>query len=149
MYNALTRRPFGPVSAAERSRPLHRFHSVAVWGPFVLFVPLYFLPWNPIYPAMLCMAIGGMVSAICRPDLKLKGLVGGAVFLFFYALFMLGLVWFTPGYIDQVWNLAELSGVLVGGIPPEELFFGFTFGWYWTGVYEHFTWSTSVARVKA
>ena len=33
LYNALTKRPFGPVSAAERSRPLHRFHSVAVWAP--------------------------------------------------------------------------------------------------------------------
>ncbi len=88
-----------------------------------MFVPLYFLPWNPIYPAMLCMAIGGMVSAICRPDLKVNGRVGGAVSLVLYAMFMLGLVWFTPGYIPQVWNLAALSGVLVGGIPPEELFF--------------------------
>jgi len=57
------------------------------------------------------------------------------VFLIFHALFMLGLVWFTPGYIPPVWNLAALSGVIVGGIPLEELFFGFTFGWYWTGVY--------------
>jgi hypothetical protein len=65
---------------------------------------------------------------------------GGAVFLIFYALFMLDLVWFAPGYIPQVWNLAALSGVLVAGIPPEELLFGFSFGWYWTGVYEHFTW---------
>ena len=147
LYNALTKRPFGPVSAAERSRPLHRFHSVALWAPFVLFAMLYFLPWNPIYPAVLCMAIGGIASAICRPDLLIKGIVGGTVFLILYTLFMLGLVWLTPGYIPQVWNLAALSGGLVGGIPPEELLFGFSFGWYWTGVYEHFTWSTSVARV--
>ena len=26
---------------------------------------------------------------------------------------MLGLVWFTPSYIPQVWNLPALSGVLV------------------------------------
>ena len=148
LYNALTHRPFGPVSAAERSRPLHRFHSVALWAPYVLFVPMYFLPWNPIYPAILCMTIGGIISAICRPDLKMKGLVGAAVFLIIYALFMLGLVWFTPGYISQVWNLAALSGVLVGGIPLEELLFGFSFGWYWTGVYEHFTWSMSVTHAR-
>ena len=147
LYNTLTKRPFGPVSAAERSRPLHRFHSVALWAPFVLFVVLYFLPWNPIYPAILCMAIGGIASAICRPDLKVKGLVGAAVFLILYALFMLGLEWFTPGYISQVWNLAALSGVAVGGIPLEELLFGFSLGWYWTGVYEHFTWRTSATLV--
>ena len=38
-----------------------------------------------------------------------------------------------------------LSGVLVAGIPLEELLFGGAFGWYWTGLYEHFTWRTSVA----
>ena len=40
-----------------------------------------------------------------------------------------------------MWNLRALSGVLIGGIPLEELLFGFTFGWYWTGVYEHFSWA--------
>ena len=59
---------------------------------------------------------------------------------------MLGLVWLTPGYIAHVWNLPALSGVLIGGIPPEELLFGFSFGWYWAGVYEHFTWNTSVTN---
>jgi hypothetical protein len=82
---------------------------------------MYFLPWNPIYPAILCMTIGGIISAICRPDLKMKGLVGGTLFLLLYAVFMFGLVWFTPDYIPQVWNLAALSGGLIGGIPPEEL----------------------------
>ncbi|MCR4374736.1 MAG: lycopene cyclase domain-containing protein [Acidobacteria bacterium] len=147
LYNALTKRPFGPVDAAERSRPLHRFHAAALWAPFVMFAVLYVLPWNPIYPAILCMAIGGIASAICRPDLRVKGLVGATVFLILYALFMLGLVWLTPGYIPQVWNLAALRGGLVGGIPPEELLFGFSFGWYWTGVYEHFTWRTSATLV--
>ena len=146
LYNALTKRPFDPVSAAERRAPWHRFHAVAVWSPYVLFVTLYFLPWNPIYPAILCMVIGGLVSGICRPDLKAKGMVGGAVFLVLYAVFMLALVWLTPGYIAQVWNLPALSGVLIGGIPLEELLFGFSFGWYWAGVYEHFTWHTSVTN---
>jgi hypothetical protein len=38
-----------------------------------------------------------------------------------------------------------LSGVLIGGIPLEELAFGFSFGLYWAGVYEHFTWRHSAA----
>ncbi len=29
----------------------------------------------------------------------------------------------------------------------EELLFGFSFGWYWSGVYEHFTWRTSATLV--
>jgi hypothetical protein len=36
--------------------------------------------------------------------------------------------------------------MLIYGIPLEELLFGFTFGLYWTGVYEHFTWNKSVSH---
>jgi hypothetical protein len=50
------------------------------------------------------------------------------------------LIFFAPGYIEQVWNLHALSGVLPSGIPLEELAFGFAFGLYWAGIYEHFTW---------
>lgn len=142
-YNALTNRYFVPVSAGEKREPRHRFHLVTLWAPYVLFPALYFLPWNPIYPAILCLVIGGITSSLCRPDLKVKSLVGGAVFLGLYTIFMLGLVWLTPGYIPQVWNLPALSGVLIGGIPLEELLFGFTFGLYWAGVFEHFSWRTS------
>ena len=56
---------------------------------------------------------------------------------------MLALLWFAPGYIASVWNLPALSGVLIGGIPLEELLFGFAFGVYWASVYEHLTWRMS------
>ena len=147
VYHVLTNRYFVPMSAQKRGR-MHRFHLAALWMPYVLFVALYFLPWNPIYPAILCLVIGGIATGICRPDLKVRGLVGGAVFLGLYSIFMLGLVWLTPGYVPQVWNLPALSGVLILGIPLEELLFGFSFGWYWAGVYEHVTWNTSVTNVE-
>jgi hypothetical protein len=59
---------------------------------------------------------------------------------------LLGLEWSAPGFIGQVWNLKALSGVLVYGLPLEELLFGFSFGLFWTGVYEHFTWKRSIER---
>jgi hypothetical protein len=59
-----------------------------------------------------------------------------------------GWVWFAPGYIDQFWNLPALRGVLVYGIPLEELLFGAVFGLYWCGVYEHVTWSEIVAHAE-
>ncbi len=147
VYNALTRRRFVPVSAGPKREPWHRFHLTALWAPYVLFVALYFLPWNPIYPAIVCLVIGGIASSVCRPDLTVKSLVGGAIFLGLYSVFMLGLLWLTPGYIPQVWNLQALSGVLIAGIPLEELLFGFSFGWYWSGVYEHFTWRMTASAM--
>jgi len=145
-YNTVTGQDLVPMSKAERRASQHRFYPIALAAPYVLFVPLYFLPWNPIYPSMVCLVIGAVAAVICRPDLKWKTFVGGTLFLILYTIFMLGLRWFAPGYIEQVWNLPALSGVLIYGIPLEELLFGFTFGLYWTGVYEHFTWNKSVAH---
>jgi energy-coupling factor transporter transmembrane protein EcfT len=133
---------------AERRQPLHRFHLAALFVPFVLFVPLYFLPWNPIYPSLVCLAVGAVASVICRPDLKVKTLAGGALFLSQYAVVLLGIKWFAPGDIEEVWNLRALSGGLIYGIPLEELLFGFTFGLYSAGVYEHFSWQKSVSRAR-
>ncbi len=148
LYNTFRRQHLAPVSAQERHRPLHRIHPAALFVPYVLFVPLYFLPWNPIYPSIVCLVTGAIASVICRPGLKGQTLVGGVLFLCLYSIFMLGLKWLTPGYIEQVWNLPALNGGLIYGIPLEELLFGLSFGLYWTGVYEHFTWSTSVAHAE-
>ena len=149
LYNTLTRQAVVAVDAQERSGRRHRFHRSALLAPFVLFVPLDLLPWNPIYPSIVCLVLGAVASVGCRPDLTRKTLVGGGLFLGLYGIFMLGLRWFAPGYIEQVWNLPALSGVLLYGIPLEELLFGASFGMYWTGVYEHLTWHRSAARDAA
>jgi hypothetical protein len=147
LYDTLTRQDLAPVGAAERHGSRHRVHRLALLAPYFLFVPLYFLPWNPIYPSLVCLLAGAIVSVICRPDLRRRTLVGGLLFLGLYGVFMLGLRWFSPGYIDQVWNLRALSGILIVAIPLEELLFGLAFGMYWTGVYEHLAWMQTVARL--
>jgi len=81
---------------------------------------------------------------LCRPDLLRNTLIGGALFLGFYVVFVLGLELSAPGYVAQTWNLRALSGAMVLGIPLEELTFGFTFGMFWSGLYEHFSWRGSV-----
>lgn len=145
-YNTVTGQDLVPMSKAERRAFQHRFHPIALAAPYVLFVPLYFLPWNPIYPSIACLVVGAAAAMICRPDLNAKTFVGGTLFLILYTIFMLGLRWLAPGYIEQVWNLPALSGVLIYGIPLEEFLFGFAFGLYWTGVYEHFTWNKNVVH---
>lgn len=145
-YNALTRTRPAPVAAGERRDPLHRFHRVALLVPIAAFGPLALVPWNSIYAAVVALALGSGASLICRPRLARKTFIGGALFLGFYAVFMWGLKWFAPGYIEQVWNLPALSGVLIDGIPLEEFLFGASFGLYWSGVYEHSTWTESVAH---
>jgi hypothetical protein len=143
LYDTFTRRRLVSASKIQRNAPRHRFHLAALLMPFVLFVPLYFLPWNPIYPVLICLVLGAIASNLCRPELRRESLIGGLLFFGLYAVFMLGLKWFASGYIAAVWNLPALIGGLLYGIPVEELLFGFVFGLYWSGIYEHFTWSVS------
>lgn len=140
LYNGLTSKHLVPISHHERSNPRHRFHREALGAPFVVFVALYFLPMNPIYPGVAALLAGGLSSAICRPDLAKKTLIGGALFTAFYLLFLAVLEIMAPGYIARVWNLSALSGIMLGTFPIEELLFGFGIGAYWSGVYEHLAW---------
>jgi len=146
LYEVLTGARLEPVPAAERHLPLHRHHYKALAAPFVSFPVFYWLPINPIYPGILAMIVGAVATILCRPDLKTKTWIGGAVFTAYYAVFVLGLEWLSPGYVERVWNLAALSGIRVGPVPLEELAFAAAFGTYWSGVYDHFTWRRPVAR---
>lgn len=143
MYNALTGGRLEEVPHEERHDVRHRWHRLALAAPFLAFPLLYLLTWNPIYPGIAALTLGGIANMLCRPDLLRNTLTSGVLFLLLYAVFMLLLVFFTPGYIERVWNLADISGVLLAGIPLEELAFGFAFGLYWAGIYEHFTWHRS------
>src|SRR3990172_329080 len=140
LYNALTGKRLMPMAMHERHSTRHRLHRVALGTPFVVFVALYFLPWNPIYPGIAALLSGGLSSALCRPDLARKTLIGGALFAGFYLIFLIALEIMAPGYVARVWDLPVLSGVMLGAFPIEEILFGFGIGTYWSGVYEHLSW---------
>lgn len=144
LYNLVTRRRLRPTPREEMECPRHRYHLWALAAPFLSFPILYVFPWNPIYPAILAMAVGAVATVLCRPDLSRKTWVGGLLFLAYYVVFLLGLEWTAPGYIARVWKLDALSGLGLFGMPVEELLFAVAFGAYWSGVYDHFTWKTPV-----
>ena len=146
LYNILARKRLTGIDPHDRHGRRHRWHRWALTVPFASFPILYSLPWNPIYAGITAMLLGAIAAVSCRPDLKTNTLLGGVLFLALYTIFLLGLKWSAPGYIDAVWNLKALSGIMIFGLPIEELLFGFSFGLMWTGVYEHFTWKRSVGK---
>ncbi len=141
LYNVINRKRFASMRGADHHSPRHRYHRYALATPFIVFLLLYFLPWNPIYPGIAAMAAGALATMICRPDLTTKTWRGGLLFLIYYIIFLMGLEWTAPGYIDRVWNLDALSGIALFNMPIEELLFAFSFGMYWSSVYEHISWS--------
>ncbi len=129
------------INKKEMNSGKHRFHLLALSSPVIVFLFLYFFTnLNPIYSAITAMFIGSFSVILCRPNLKNKILVGGLLFLVIYFIFFFLLNLVYPGWIEKIWNLGAISGILFLGIPIEELLFAFSFGMMWSGIYEHVKW---------
>lgn len=142
LYDIMTRRKESRISERVRHSPRHRMHLLALTSPVIVFTALVWLPWNPIYPGIIAMFVGAIAAIFCRPDLKTRTWIGGAVFVLLYVILLQGLRASSPGYIERIWNLRELSGIVILGMPLEELLFAASFGLFWSSVYEHITWRT-------
>ena len=140
-YDRIFRLRDKKVPPHERMSPRHRYHLLALISAPVIFVVLFFTTTlNPIYSAIVAMVLGGIATWYCRPDLKHKMLASALIFLGIYFVYFQALIALYPGYVEQVWNLKALSGVLILGIPLEELLFAASFGFLWSSVYEHMAW---------
>ncbi len=129
------------MSQHEMASPRHRFHLLALLSPFIAFIPLYFFTQlNPIYSVTIAMIIGVIAALLCRPDLTSKVIIGSLLFLGLYFVFFLSFNLIYPGIVEQVWNLKAISGILILGVPLEELIFALTFGALWSSYYEHIKW---------
>lgn len=141
IYEHIFRTSHEKIKPHEQHLPRHRYHLLTILSaPVILFFLLVATSLNPIYSAIIAMIVGGLFSWYCRPDLKKKMLVSAFIFLGIYFVYFLTLIAFYPGYVEQVWNLKNISGILVFGIPLEELLFALSFGFLWSSVYEHLTW---------
>ena len=138
LYEVFFKFKHGKISKHKLKSKRHRFHLLALFSPIVIFLILFFsTELNPIYSTSIAMLIGGIAAVLCRPDLKNRALFSGFLFLALYFFFFLFFNVIYPYAVDKFWNISVLSGVLVLGVPIEELLFAFTFGLMWGGVYEH------------
>ncbi|TSA45809.1 hypothetical protein D4R51_01225 [bacterium] len=129
------------MSHMEKMNTRHKYHFWVLSATPVIFLFLYlFTKLNPIYSTSVALFIGGIATWYCRPDLKVKMFVSGGLFTVGYFLYFLTLIIAFPGYVERVWNLTAISGVLVFGVPLEELMFAFALGFLWSSVYEHIKW---------
>lgn len=146
IYEALWRGRHVTMPADERMAARHRLHLVALVSAPATFVILFVVDaviWqrlNPIYTTCIAFVAGALFTLYCRPDLLRKMLASAAVFLALYFAYFWTLTLAFPDYVRQVWNLPALSGILIAGIPVEELLFAATFGLMWSSVYEHIMW---------
>lgn len=141
LYNSLFKVKHKKMSMNEMHKKRHRFHLLALFSPVISFLIISsFTGLNPIYSASIAMFTGGIAAMLCRPDLKKEVWMGGILFLLLYFVFFLFFTLIYPYAVTNFWNLSEISGILIFGIPIEELIFAFTYGMLWSSAYEHVKW---------
>jgi hypothetical protein len=139
--SAIPGRRHEAVPLYERRLPRHRYHVPALLSGPVLFILLLLVTdLNPIYVLIIAPVAGGLLTWYCRPDIKGKMFIGALLFLGMYFVYFLSLVLVFPDYVRIVWNLSAISGVLIAGIPLEELLFAISAGFFWSSMYEHIMW---------
>ena len=141
IYEYFFRTKHRKMTGHEKHSKKHKYHLVSLISPIIVFLILFFFTsLNPIYTASISMLIGGISALFCRPDLKKKIFVSGFLFLVLYFAFFFLFILAYPNVVEKFWNLKAISGILVLGIPIEELIFAFTFGMLWGSYYEHLKW---------
>ncbi|HZW61677.1 MAG TPA: lycopene cyclase domain-containing protein [Candidatus Babeliales bacterium] len=140
-YNLIFNAKFKPLSEKEKKQKRHRWHWLILLSPPLIFLLLSLLTkLNPIYDGIIAFLSGSIAAIYCRSDLTKKIFVGGLLFFLLYFIFFSSLIMMFPDFVKTTWNLTILSGVLILGIPIEELLFAFSFGMLWSSLYEHYYW---------
>lgn len=141
LYNLIFEKTHAEIPYNERKHKRHKRHIYILFTPILVFAVLsFFTTLNHIYCGVIAMFIGGLTTLYCRPDLKGKIWIGGILFTLLYFTYFGSILLFYPEYVELYWNLKNLTNILILGTPLEELLFAFTFGMYWSGLYEHLYW---------
>ncbi len=111
-------------------------------APFVVVVVVFIVLelWHPgktIYNTIIAFAIGAVVIAVLRSDLIPTMLIGALSFALLYFALFLVFLFLYPGFIQRYYNIPNLLGIYVHGVPIEELLFAGTGGAVWSVAYEY------------
>ncbi len=129
---------FTPIKK-KKIKEMGFFHWVSLLFAPLLFVPLYFLaPFNVIYSVFICLFLGSLLAILCRHDFLKPVIYGGVLFGLMYFLTILVSLIFFPTFVQSQWNLQAISGILILGVPLEEIIFAISLGSLWSTYYEHF-----------
>lgn len=106
----------------------------------LLYIGNIILKFNSMYVSVFIMMLAGILILLFRHDLLkhafFSGIFMGVMMLLFYVLFFD--VIFSH-IIEKWWLLKNVSGILILGVPIEEIMFGFSYGFVAGPAYEFLT----------
>jgi hypothetical protein len=132
----------GEILLKEKLREVRSRRRKRHYGPFivivVVFAALEFWHSNKtMLNTIVCFAVGAVVLAYLRRDLIPLMLTGLASFTVLYFLLFQWVLLLYPEFVTRYWNLPNLIGKFVAGVPIEELLFAATGGAIFSVAYEY------------
>lgn len=126
----------------ERLFTLRKVARKRHYAPFVLVAGVFIALelWHPektIYNCIIAFAIGAVVIAFLRSDLIPTMITGALSFTALYFTLFLVFLFLYPGFIQRYYNVPNLLGVYIAGVPIEELLFAGSGGAIWSVAYEY------------
>lgn len=120
-----------------RRKKIYKRHFRAILIGALTAILVGLIDINFIY-ALIAFGLAGAISIwVERKDLIKNSIAGGSLYLLIYFLALSLFNFLFPYFLEQSYNLQNISGLLIAGIPLEELLFAFSFGMMWAPIYEY------------
>jgi Lycopene cyclase len=132
----------GEILLKERLSALRRTARKRHFAPFIVVVGVFMVLefWHPgktIYNCIIAFAIGAALIACVRSDLIPTMCTGALSFTVLYFALFLVFLFLYPGFVQRYYNVPNLLGIYIAGVPIEELLFAGTGGAIWSVAYEY------------
>lgn len=127
-----------------RSKNSHKFglEILLLLFFFIISVLFWIFHLTSFVASSIGMVILGIILIYLRRDLFISSFINGLLMTLVSMPVYFILIFVSPGWIERVWDFQKISGIMVAGIPAEDLIFYFLFGFliaplyeYWKGEY--------------
>lgn len=116
----------------------HGNHVLALVTPLAAFFAFaVFFPDEVIYVFIAAGIIGTFFIVLARRDLLLKAIFSGVLFAIFYGFVFFLVVRLFPELVQSFYNLENMAGIFIAGVPLEEVLAGLFVGSFWSVSYEY------------
>ncbi|MDQ5893179.1 MAG: hypothetical protein QG640_190 [Patescibacteria group bacterium] len=123
---------------APKPKRSNHHHIVLLLATPILYVILSVIfPLHAIYNVMIVGAAGALATAYLRKDLRKQILTSAYLFSLLYLGVFVLVNLICDGWVGRFYNLENTWGILIWGVPLEEIAVAFFAGAFWSTIYEY------------
>lgn len=118
-------------------RNSHAHFLLLILASFSFVAAAILFPTQAVYYLMEIGAAGTAIVAYLRRDLIKEMFMSAFIFSFLYLAVFILINFIFKGFVEYSYNLANLWGIYIVGVPLEEVGVAFFIGAFWSVLYEY------------